>query len=84
MEYPNFRIFRQIGKRFAFSPAPMELLTNAPVVTAKELTMTKNRVETLLVILETANSVLPKCSIPTKKQEPGGYTDKSMRHAPYR
>ena len=38
----------------------MELLTNAPVVTAKELTMTKNRAETLLVILETANSVLPK------------------------
>ena len=51
--------------------APIALLTNEPVVTAKELAITKNIADTLRVILEIANSVFPKCSIATKNRNQG-------------
>lgn len=55
-------------KTALLSPAPIALLTSEPVVTAKELTITKKTADTLRVILEMANSVLPKCSTATKNK----------------
>ena len=58
-------------KTALLSPAPIALLTSEPVVTAKELTITKKTADTLRVILEMANSVLPKCSTATKNKSHG-------------
>ncbi len=68
---PNLRTLWQTGKVPSPAPAPIRLLTNEPVVDAKELTITKKTVETLRVILEIASSVFPKCSIATKNKNQG-------------
>lgn len=69
--YPNLIILWQMGKILLRSPAPKRLLTKDPLVAPKELTITKKSVETLRVILETASSIFPKCSIATKNKNHG-------------
>ena len=67
MAYPKRTTRLHSGTTCSFWPAPNKLLTNEPVVAANELTMTKNSVETLRMILVAASSISPKCSIATKK-----------------
>lgn len=63
-------------------PAPKRLLTKEPLVAPKELTITKKRVETLRVMLETASSIFPKCSMAMKNRNHGAILIKecSMLH----
>ena len=66
--YPKRIILWQSGKTFFLSPAPIRLLTKEPVTPANALTITENKAETLLTMLDTANSVSPKRSIATKNR----------------
>ena len=66
--YPKRIILWQSGKTFFLSPAPIRLLTKELVTPANALTKTENKAETLLTMLDTANSVSPKRSIATKNR----------------
>ena len=71
MAYPNFKTLQQIEKSSFFAPDPIALLTSEPVVRAKEFAITKKIADTLLVILDIANSDFPRCSIATKNRNQG-------------
>ena len=71
MAYPILMILWQIGKTPFRCPAPTRLLTKELLVVPKELTITKKRVETLRVMLDTASSIFPKCSMATKNRNHG-------------
>ena len=82
MAYPILMILWQIGKTPFRCPAPTRLLTKELLVVPKELTITKKRVETLRVMLDTASSIFPKCSMAMKNRNHGAILIKecSMLH----